>query len=115
MPNSDPDQMPVTVAVLQAELGYLREFVTVRFDNLSARLDQSIAHTDGLAQRLDTIDGAMRSTVHDVSVVQDRITDVERWQRHIVGVILKWGSIGIGVAISVVAIIFGIAHALGWI
>lgn len=103
----------VSEAVLKRELEHLREFIALRLDGIEKQGETTAVRVDTVCAKVERIDGRVVVNTHAVDKLVDRTTKLEAFQAGVVSTMLRWGSLGVGAAVTVVAVVLGILRWLG--
>jgi hypothetical protein len=104
----DTDDGRVTLGVLGTQLADLREFLTHRLNRIDSKIERSCNKLEILEDRV--ADNSHMLEKHDL-----RIQSIEKFQRNLLGAVIKWGSLGAGGAVTIILIVVAIFRSWGWL
>ena len=111
----DTEDGRVTLGILKTQLADLKEFLAHRLDVIDVKVERSCVKMENLETKVDKVEDKADSNSHTLEKHDLRITTVEKFQRNLLAAVIKWGSLGAGVAITIIVIAIAVFRSWGWI
>jgi hypothetical protein len=120
MPSEVPPESNdhVTIHVLRNEVRNLKNFFDLRITNVEDKMDRVEAAVGDFSGNCRTrtreMDDVLSTMDTALTLQGERLSKVEKWKEGLASVILKWGSVGVGIALTIALIIAAYTKSRGW-